>query len=76
MEFLELIDQIADPRESYKVRHNLSTLLFCTLSAVVCGAESWSDIEDFCEAKLEWLRNMLILAIAYHQNSLFIAFLL
>lgn len=55
MKFLDLIEQIEDPRASWGVKHNLSTIIFCTLSAILCGAESWSDIEDFCESKIDWL---------------------
>jgi len=55
MSFIDLLEKIPDPRESWKVKHNLSTLLFTTLCGVLCGAESWSDIADFCDAKKGWL---------------------
>lgn len=55
MSFIDLLEEISDPREEWKVRHNLSTLIFTTWCGVLCGAESWSDISDFCEAKEEWL---------------------
>ena len=55
MEFLKLIEKIPDPRQSWQVKHDLSTLLFCALGAVLCGAESWSDIEDFCKSKIDFL---------------------
>ena len=53
MSFIDLLEEIPDPREEWKVRHNLSTLLFTTLCGVLCGAESWTDISDFCESKQE-----------------------
>ena len=30
-------------------------MLFSTLCAILCGAESWCDVSDFCEAKADWL---------------------
>jgi predicted transposase YbfD/YdcC len=55
LSIVELLDQVPDPREDYKVHHKLSTILFCTLCAVLCGAEGWSDIVLFCKLRKEWL---------------------
>jgi predicted transposase YbfD/YdcC len=56
MKILELLEVIPDPRQEGKVVHNLSAILFTTLCAVLCGAESWSDVADYCETKFEWLK--------------------
>jgi len=55
MNFVDLLRKIPDPRDDWKVKHNLSALIFTTLCGILCGAESWSDISDYCEAKQEWL---------------------
>jgi predicted transposase YbfD/YdcC len=55
MSILELIQNIPDPRMEGKVKHNLGTILFVGLCGVLSGCESWSDIEDYCETKREWL---------------------
>lgn len=55
MDLLKLLDELPDPRETWKVKHPLTTLLFVTFCAVLCGAQSWSDIPEFCAAKYEWL---------------------
>ena len=34
-------------------------ILFIACCAVICGAESWDDIELYGRAKLEWLKNIL-----------------
>ncbi|HHU0771530.1 TPA: transposase family protein, partial [Escherichia coli] len=34
---------------SWKVEHKLSGILLLTIFAVISGAESWEDIEDFGE---------------------------
>ena len=45
MVVLELLNRIADTREQKKVRHPLPTILFISLCAIFCGAESWEDIK-------------------------------
>lgn len=62
MSILELICEISDPRCLEKVKYPLPTLLFSTLCAVLCGAESWCDVADFCEAKAEWLSQYIDLS--------------
>lgn len=62
MSILELIGEISDPRCAEKVKYPLPTLLFSTLCAVLCGAESWCDVSDFCEAKSNWLSNYIDLS--------------
>jgi predicted transposase YbfD/YdcC len=54
-EFLELLEELNDPRDQKKVLYSLSSIIFITLCAVLCGAESWSDVADFGEAKQDWL---------------------
>ncbi|QTF91787.1 MAG: ISAs1 family transposase [Halomonas sp. BM-2019] len=47
---------IPDFRQAWKIRHQLSDILFLTVCAVICGAEGWEEIEDFGHAKLGFLR--------------------
>lgn len=47
---------IPDFRQAWKIRHRLSDILFLTVCAVICGAESCEEIEDFGHAKLDFLR--------------------
>jgi predicted transposase YbfD/YdcC len=49
------MESISDPRKEGKVKHNLGSILFVGLCSVLSGCESWSDIEDYCETKFEWL---------------------
>jgi predicted transposase YbfD/YdcC len=39
--------------------HLLEEILFITIAAVLSGAESWNDIADYGEDKLEWLKTFL-----------------
>jgi predicted transposase YbfD/YdcC len=34
-------------------------ILFLSISAVLCGAEGWEEIEDFGRAKIDWLKKYL-----------------
>lgn len=59
MEFLDVFGRLDDPRIERKKLHPMPEILLLTLSAVICGAESWDDIETFGEAKIEFLRRYL-----------------
>jgi len=34
-------------------------MLALTVCAVVCGADGWAEVEDFGQAKVDWLRTFL-----------------
>ncbi|RAU18157.1 ISAs1 family transposase [Nitrincola tibetensis] len=48
---------IKDPRQTWKVEHNLTDILLLTICAVMAGSEGCDEIEDFGEAKLDVLRS-------------------
>ena len=62
MNLLDILSELPDPREDYKIKYPLTTLLFTTLCAVLCGCQSWLDVSDFCEAKKEWLKKYVNLS--------------
>src|SRR6478609_2548609 len=53
--------ELTDPRIDRSRLHELLDIVAVAICAVVAGAESWDDIEDFGEAKLDWLRTFLTL---------------
>ena len=59
MEFLDIFGQLDDPRIERKKLHPMPEILLLTLCAVICGAESWDDIELFGKSKLMFLRQYL-----------------
>ena len=59
MDFLDIFGQLDDPRIERKKLHPMSEILLLTLCAVICGAESWDDIELFGKSKLMFLRQYL-----------------
>lgn len=51
----EHIRIISDPRAEKNKRHPLETIIFTAICAVICGAESWVDLQRYGELKKEWL---------------------
>ena len=59
MDFLDIFGQLNDPRIDRRKLHPMPEILLLTLCAVICGAESWDDIEMFGKSKLVFLRQYL-----------------
>lgn len=53
---------ITDPRIDRRKSHPLATILMVAICAVISGAESFVDMEDFGNAKKEWLGSFLDLS--------------
>jgi predicted transposase YbfD/YdcC len=53
--------KVNDPRLERTKRHKLLDILLIAICAVICGADSWVDVEMFGKSKLEWLRTFLLL---------------
>lgn len=59
---LSLIEQfkdLPDPRVDRTKDHDLIDVLVIAVCALLCGAESFNDMEDFGEAKQEWFKTFL-----------------
>lgn len=56
---IEFFTGIEDPRIERCKEHLLEDILFITIAAVICGAETWNDIENYGKAKVQWLRKYL-----------------
>ena len=50
--FLKISEGIEDVRRCGSVLHSVSELLFEALTGLMCGANSWEDLETFAENKL------------------------
>ncbi len=55
--WLDYFDALPDPRQKAKVLYPLREILLTCLCGVVCGAESWVEVEAFGAAKLDFLRH-------------------
>ena len=56
---IEKFDDCDDFRDEARINYTLVEILFLTFCASVTGSETYTDIVDFGEAKLEWLRKFL-----------------
>lgn len=54
--FLGYFSVLPDPRQERKVQYPLLEILLLVLCAVISGAESWVDIADYGNSKLDFLR--------------------
>jgi len=52
---------LPDPRVERAKRHDLLDIVAIALCAVICGADTWVDVEAFGTAKAGWLRTFLAL---------------
>jgi predicted transposase YbfD/YdcC len=50
---------IEDPRIERTKRHQLLDILVIAVCGVICGADSWVEVADWGETKLDWLRQYL-----------------
>jgi predicted transposase YbfD/YdcC len=53
---------IPEPRLERTRLHELMDIMVIAICAVICGADSWEEIEDFGNAKEAWLRTVLSLS--------------
>ncbi len=59
---LDHFRDLADPRAEHLLEHQLIDIIGLTICAVICGADSWVDIENYGKAKVDWLKGFLGLA--------------
>ncbi|CAM4504107.1 MAG: hypothetical protein LEGION0403_FIIPPAGN_01888 [Legionella sp.] len=58
-EVIDLLSTIDYSRVANKIIYPLLTLLFISICAIFCGAESWDYIVVFAESRREWLSKSL-----------------
>lgn len=52
-------ENVTDPRVDRGANHNLLEMVFIALTAALCGANGWTDVERFAKAKLDWFRRYI-----------------
>ncbi|QQE64471.1 ISAs1 family transposase [Leptolyngbya sp. BL0902] len=58
---LNHFESLEDPRTPYLIEHRLLDIIGLTICAVVCGAESWVEVEAYGQSKAAWLKTFLAL---------------
>jgi len=59
---IDFLTEIEDPRIDRCKEHLIEDILFITIAAVICGAETWNDIENYGKSKDDWLVKYLKLS--------------
>lgn len=57
--FIDYFADLTDPRQEDRCDHKLIDILFIAICAVICGADGFTDMEEFGIAKETWLRQFL-----------------
>lgn len=56
---IECMQEVPDPREPYNQRHKFLDIVIIAITAVLCGMDTWNEIEDWAHSKEEWLKTFL-----------------
>jgi hypothetical protein len=60
---MNFFENLTDPRQPWKVEHNLHEIVIMTICAVMSGCDIWEEIVDFCRVKESFFREKLGLAL-------------
>ena len=55
----EHFENLTDPRVERGFNHDLIEMIFLALTATICGANGWADVERFCQSKRKWFRRFV-----------------
>lgn len=58
----EHFNKVTDPRMDRTKEHKLIDMIVIAICGVICGAAGWTDIENFGNSKLSWLKTFLELS--------------
>lgn len=59
---VKIFGEIEDPRIERSKLHKLIDIIVIGICTVICGGESWEEMEIFGNAKIEWLKSFLELS--------------
>jgi hypothetical protein len=62
---------IPDPRVVGRCDHLLVDIIMVAICGVLCGAESWSEVEEFGKSKEGWLKQYLELPAGIPSHDTF-----
>ena len=54
-----ILNNIQDPRRNHLQKHSLETIIYITLAAVIGGAESWYEIEEFGNTHIDFFKSKI-----------------
>src|SRR5207245_4983446 len=70
LSLMDHLGEVPDPRMARTQRHELLDILAIALCAVIGGADTWTEVVEFCESKLAWFSTFFKLpnGIAAHDT--------
>lgn len=68
---LSYFADLEDPRAEHNLQHPLINVITIAILGVICGADTWVDIERYGQAKLEWLAGFLDLSYGIPSHDTF-----
>ena len=64
-------ENVTDPRVNRGRNHDLLEMVFITLTAAICGAQGWADVERFAKSKREWFLRFIRLPFGVPSHDTF-----
>jgi predicted transposase YbfD/YdcC len=64
-------ENLTDPRVNRGRNHELVEMVFLALTATICGAQGWADVERFAQSKLAWFRRFVRLEYGIPSHDTF-----
>ena len=61
MDLQDAFKDLVDPRIERNKRHRLEDILILTICAFICGANTWTEVEEFGRAKRAWFDTFVAL---------------
>ena len=52
-------EKVTDPRADRGPTHDLHEMIFMALTATMCGANGWADVERFVDARYDWFEQYI-----------------
>jgi predicted transposase YbfD/YdcC len=62
---------LKDPRVKLKTSHKLIDIIVIAICAVICGADAWTQMEEFGKSKLTWFKSFLELPYGIPSHNTF-----
>ena len=53
------MEEVPDPRAPYNQKHRFLDIIVIAVTAILCGMDTWNEIEDWAKSKREWLGSFL-----------------
>ena len=53
------MEEVPDPRAPYNQKHKFLDIIVIAVTAILCGMDTWNEIEDWAKSKREWLGSFL-----------------